>query len=149
MRGSSFCASGARYPAHFLLVRNMAFVEYNPNPYGKKVGDCTIRALAKALGKTWGDIFVGLAFQGFQTGDMMNANSVWGAYLFENGFIQEVVSNTCPDCYTVKDFCEDNPEGTFVLATGSHVVAVEDGNYYDLWDSGDETIAYIWRKEKE
>ena len=29
---------------------------------------------------------------------------------------------------------------------GGHVVAVEDGNYYDIWDSGDEVPTYYWMK---
>ena len=40
------------------------------------------------------------------------------------------------------------PHGTYVLATNNHVVAVVDGNYYDTWDSGDETPIYVWRKEE-
>lgn len=126
----------------------MAFIEYNPNPYGKRVGDCTIRALTKVLDKTWEEVYIDLAFQGFLMGDMMSANNVWGAYLFDNGFIQEVIPNTCPDCYTVDQFCEDYPDGTYVLATGSHAIAVVSGDFYDTWNSGSETPIYVWRKEE-
>lgn len=28
----------------------MSYIYDNPNPYGKKVGDCVIRALSRALG---------------------------------------------------------------------------------------------------
>ena len=55
--------------------------------------------------------------------------------------------NMCPPCYTVKDFCKDHPVGTYILATGSHVVTVVDGNYYDTWDSGTEVPIYYWKKE--
>jgi hypothetical protein len=34
-----------------------------------------------------------------------------------------------------------------MLATGTHVVAVIDGNYYDTWDSGDEVPIALWKKE--
>jgi len=34
-----------------------------------------------------------------------------------------------------------------ILATGTHVIAVGDGNYYDTWDSGQEVPIYYWRKE--
>ena len=79
--------------------------------------------------------------------DMMSSNAVWGAYLYDQGFRRYIIPNTCPDCYSVKDFCEDNPKGEFMLATGTHVIAVEDGNYYDTWDSGDEVPIFYWRKE--
>lgn len=31
----------------------MGFSYFNPNPEGKQVGDCTVRAIAKATGKSW------------------------------------------------------------------------------------------------
>ncbi len=125
----------------------MAFVEYNPNPLGKRVGDCVIRAITKVIDISWEQAYIELSFQGFIMGDVLTANNVWGAYLFDKGFVQDVIPNTCPDCYTVEQFCEDYPKGTYVLATGSHVVAVVNGNYYDTWPSGDETPIYVWKRE--
>lgn len=79
--------------------------------------------------------------------DMPSSNEVWGAYLKSIGYKKYVIPNTCPDCYTVRDFCNDNPTGRFLLATGSHVIAVIDGDYYDTWDSGDEVPVYYFTKE--
>ena len=126
----------------------MAYVEYNPHPEGKRIDDCTIRALTKVLDKSWEEMHVVLAVQSFAIHRMQDSKDTWGTYLFNQGFVQEVVPNTCPDCYTIEQFCEDHPHGTYVLATNNHVVAVVDGNYYDTWDSGDETPIYVWRKEK-
>ena len=42
----------------------------------------------------------------------------------------------------------DNPEGKYLLATGTHVVTVIDGDYYDTWDSGDEIPIYYFTKEE-
>lgn len=53
-----------------------------------------------------------------------------------------------PDCYNVKDFAQDHPKGRYVVGTGTHVIAVIDGNYYDTWDSGEEIPVYYWEKEK-
>ena len=88
-----------------------------------------------------------IALQGYMMKDMPSANSVWGAYLQENGYKRKLLPDTCPSCYTVIDFCNDHPTGTYLLAIGSHVVAVENGNYYDSWDSGDELPIYYWEKE--
>lgn len=125
----------------------MAFIYYNPNPARKAVGDCTVRALTILLNDTWQHIYADLCMQGAFMYDMPNSNSVWGAYLKMNGFRQHSLPYTCPDCYTISDFCKDYPVGHYLVATGTHVVAVIDGNYYDTGDSGNEVPLYYWRKE--
>ncbi len=124
------------------------FVFYNPNPRGIKVGDCVIRGLCKILNIPWDKVYIEIMLKGFEMKDMPSANKVWGSYLRSKGFMRFTISNTCPDCYTVKQFCIDNPVGVFLLGTGEHVVAVKDGKYYDAWDSGDEVPIYYWRKER-
>lgn len=126
----------------------MGYVIYNPNPTRKLVGDCVIRAIAKSLNKDWEDVYLDVAMKGFVMHDMPSSNDVWGTYLSENGFRRYVIPDTCPHCYTVEQFVEDNPDLTGILATGSHVVAVSGGNYYDTWDSGNEIPIYYWRKER-
>lgn len=59
-----------------------------------------------------------------------------------------VIPNSCPDCYTVSDFTVDFPKGKYLLGTGSHVVTVADGNYFDTWDSGNEVPIYFFTKER-
>ena len=125
----------------------MAFSMFNPNPRNVRVGDCVIRAISIATGKPWYDVYADLAAYGFMLCDMPSSNAVWGQYLKDLGYKRNIVTDTCPiDCYTVRDFCEDNPEGVFILGTGSHVIAVIDGDYYDTWDSGSEVPIYYWRK---
>lgn len=122
------------------------YIFYNPNPKGSNIGDCVIRALTKACDMTWDDVYLDLMLLGFVMKDMPSANHVWGTYLMQNGFQRFALPNTCPDCYSVSDFCNDHPKGTYVLATGSHVITIIDGNYYDSWDSGREVPAYLFAK---
>ena len=124
----------------------MAFVFFNPNPAGRFVGDCTIRAICKLTNQDWDTVYVGTSLEGFLKKDMPSGNATWGAYLRRHGYIREIVPNTCPDCYTVKDFCVDHPRGRYMLALDQHVVAVVDGDYYDTWDSGNEIPIYYWVK---
>lgn len=124
------------------------WAEYNPNPISRKVGDCAVRALAKALDTDWETAYAMAALNGFSMGDMPSSDAVWGAVLRQNGFYKATIPNTCPDCYTAEDFCQDNPKGTFVLGFGGHVATVKDGVLYDSWDSSKETPIYFWfRKE--
>lgn len=129
-------------------LRSMSYAYYNPNPAGRSVGDCSVRALAKALGQTWEETYAGLVLEGFIRGDLPNADSVWGPYLRKHGFIRYLLPDACPDCYTVADFAADHPWGTFILSMpGRHVLCVQDGQWHDSWDSGMEVPAYYWTKE--
>lgn len=124
------------------------WVQYNSNPVGRRVGDCAVRAIAKALDISWEDAYAKIIVNGFRMGDMPSADSVWGAVLRQNGFYKKAIPNTCPDCYTAADFCEDHPKGTYVLGFGGHTAAVVDGDIYDAWDSSNEIPIYVWfRKE--
>ncbi len=119
---------------------------FNPNPEGRRVGDCSVRAIAKALNTSWEQAYILTSTKGYEMGDMPSSNSVWGAVLKDHGFYRASIPNYCSECYTVQDFCADNPIGTFVLGTGTHVVCVQDGDYFDAWDSGRETPQYVWYK---
>lgn len=123
------------------------YIHYNPNPVGRKTTDCVIRAIAKAFGYDWDTAFDEITEQARDLYDMPDANHVWGLYLERNGFVKRAIPYTCPDCYTVRDFCRDHPLGLYVIGTGKHVVTAVDGDYYDTWDSGDEVPAYFfWRR---
>lgn len=122
------------------------YIFYNPNPEGKSTGDCVIRALTKALNKSWEQVYVELCLQGYILGDMPSSNSVWSSYLKHNGFKKHLIPDTCPDCYTIIDFTKDFNKGIFLLGTGEHAVTVIDGNYYDSWDSGREIPIYYFSK---
>jgi hypothetical protein len=96
---------------------------------------------------TWREAFDAVTDICREEYDMPSSDVMWGKFLSRRGYTKHIIPDTCPDCYTVNQFCLDNPDLTGILATGTHVIAVCDGNYFDTWDSGDEIPIYYWRKE--
>jgi hypothetical protein len=124
------------------------YIYYNSNPDYLLTNDCTVRAVSKVLDMSWQEVYVGVCVEGGFMHMMPSTNAVWNSYLEKFGFKRYPVSNTCPNCYTIRDFCKDNPYGKYLVATDEHVVAVVDGNYYDTGDCGYETVIYYWKETK-
>ena len=117
----------------------------NPNP--KKhmtASDCVVRAIAICLNLGWYEIFDRLYSVARNDCNMPSDNRVWGHFLYLCGF-EPIPLPECPECITLKEFCQRYYKGKYVVGTGSHAVAVMDGNYYDTFDSGNEILSYFWR----
>ena len=122
------------------------WVYYNPNPTGRNVGDCAVRAISKAFDIDWEEAYDLISDAARLMGDMPSADSVWGAVLRQHGFYRRVIPNSCPNCYTAEDFCIDHPYGTYVLGFGGHVATIKDGRLFDSWNSIKEIPQYYWEE---
>lgn len=116
---------------------------FNPNPCGRAVGDCAVRAIAAAFDVSWEEAFDTITKNAKQMCDMPSSDSVWGALLRQFGFEREMVQG-----YTVSEFANDHPRGVYVLGLGGHVVTVVDGDWLDSWDSGNCEVIYVWKRER-
>jgi len=123
------------------------YIKTNPNPANNLVGDCVIRAISILTNKSWDFVFDDLCDFAHSMYDMPSSNAVWGAYLLEHGYERKIIPDTCPLCYSVIQFCNEHPRGRYLLATGTHVVTIIDGDYFDTWDSGDEIPIYYFTRE--
>ena len=121
------------------------WVRCNPNPVGKETGDCVIRAIAIATDQSWRETYRDLCRLGEIMGDLPNSNAVWGMYLKKKGGRQFLLPESCPDCITVRAFCERYQDGVYVIGTGEHAVACIGGDWYDSWDSGAAVPTYFWK----
>lgn len=127
----------------------MRWIDWNPNPVQRRVGDCAVRAVAAALNVDWETAFGLLAVNAFQMGDMPSSDSVWGSVLRQHGFYRESIPDECPDCYTAEDFAHDHPRGIYVLGFGGHVATVRDGWLMDSWDSSQLAPQFYWYRKEE
>lgn len=117
---------------------------YNPNPAGRNVGDCAVRAVAAALRVDWEDAFRLLAQAAFDMANMPDRLEVISAVLRKAGFYRSVISNGCPERYTAEDFCREYPRGVYVLDFGAHVATVRDGVIWDSSDVSQEIPSFFW-----
>ena len=124
------------------------YVFENPNGAANRVEDCTVRAFSILTGQDWQKVYWQLCVLGSQMWTMPNDKAVYKAFLLRNGYRAKSLPDTCPDCYTVEDFCRDHPKGRYLLTTGSHAVAVIDGSHFDTFDSSQEYPVYYWQKEE-
>ena len=125
----------------------MPWLPYNPNPDGITTGDCTIRAICAVTGLDWKTAHTAVCELARDMSDMPSTNRVWWAFLRAIGFRQFHLIDTCPACYTVRDFALDHPHGKYILGPHEHAVAVVDGWYMDSWDSGSTVPTYYFEEE--
>lgn len=122
------------------------WVYFNPSPAGRNVGDCAVRAVAKALNVDWETAYAMITSAGYLMNDMPSSNAVWGSVLRRHGFMRSALPMTCPDCYTAEDFAKDHPRGTYVLGFGNHTATIKDGQLFDSYDSSQMIPQYYWEK---
>lgn len=120
----------------------------NPNPCRQEEPDCVIRAIAIATDRSWRRVHWDLCMMSHDKCTMPSVNWLWGLYLSKHGFERFLLPDSCPECISVREFARRYPEGTYVIGTGSHAVCVINGNWYDAWDSAEETPTYFYRKKE-
>jgi hypothetical protein len=110
-------------------------------------GDCQVRALSIATGLRYADAW-DLLYQ--LQGRHRSAGFALDRYLDHDPEPLGVL-RTLPfpavkgeRRMTVRRFCIEYPEGNFILAVAHHIVGVEDGFYYDAWDSGGKCVYKAW-----
>lgn len=119
---------------------------YQPNDKDLKdeFGDCTIRALSKALGVTWleaYDLTVPLCREYQVSGVFACPSYIERNIISRLGFTYTGVSNKKGTKRpTVDSFAKEHPAGEYILNVANHEVACVDGKYYDTWDCGEKSL---------
>ena len=127
----------------------MPWEMYEPNPERTGAIDCATRAISKALDISWEKAYAMLSVNGFLMGNDPAGDEIWGSVLRQHGFRRRLVPDTCPDCYTVAEFAEDHPEGTYVVKSDNHVATIVNGTLFDSWPSGQKVVIYYWTNRKD
>lgn len=122
------------------------FVYYQPNKMDVKdeYGDCTVRALSKALNCSWLEAFEEMIpiCRREQATNIFDVPAKKRADLLTMlGFTYTGISTKeGTKRPTVDSFAKEHKTGTYIVNVAHHVVAVVDGKYFDTWDSGQKSL---------
>lgn len=133
-----------------LLKGDTRWKEFNPNPKGKNVNDCSIRAYCAANDMKWDEAFDLACKVAKEEKDIINAGKVCHKILTEHlGWTlnEESKKVKTKDRITVQEFALTHNYGTYVLMCRSHAVVVSNGFIYDSWDSGSKKMHYFYERK--
>lgn len=129
---------------------------HNENPSNRKTGDCVIRAIAKAVGRSWDEVLDDLVAVAHKKRYMISSVEGYDIYLKSLGWIKQKQPRKHNNKkYTGKEFCEYlmsfKNRGPVLAHIGGHHLTVfvyeeEDCAYkcYDIWDCTDGCIGNYW-----
>lgn len=125
----------------------MGYKYFQPNKKDlkDKAGDCVVRALAKATGRDWLDVYDDLVNIGRQMQRMPNDNLVYGEYLTGYHFVRKALKKGRKP--TLEQFAREHKKGTYVAHLTTHAVTIIDGTYYDTCDCGEWCVFSYYEKE--
>lgn len=135
-----------------IMEKSKRWVYYQPNKKDLKdrYGDCTIRALSKALNCSWLEAYDKMVpiCREAQTSNIFAAPAAIRNPLVESlGFKYTGISNKRGTKRpTVDSFAKDHPNGTYICNLSNHEVAVVNGKYYDTWDCGQYSLYGYFEK---
>ena len=130
-------------------MRNKYYKYYQPNKKDLKddYGDCVIRAICKATGKDWLEVFDGLIPYAREIQAQTDEKVVYESYLKDKGYEWVgLKAEKGKKRLTPETFCKKYNTGTYILRLSHHIVTVVDGCYYDTWDCGEYCVYGFWAK---
>ena len=119
------------------------FRYYNANPLGRRVNDCTVRAISLATERSWDETYEELSKFAQAQAIMLDETAYIDEYL-ERKF-KKICG--CKDNVkiTVGDFVEKNPVGTYLITMNGHITCCIDGCIYDTFNPKDRVIWGIYK----
>jgi len=124
------------------------YIKEDLNPKGNYTSDYVIRAIAKATGKSWEEVFKGLYEIAYRKRSMLTDKDVWEEYLKELGFVYRklpkiVTGGSRPK---VSSFAESLGKGTYILVIANQLTTVIDTFYSEIWECGEKAVYGYWEK---
>lgn len=116
---------------------------YNANPRGRRVNDCTVRAISLATGMTWDAAFKELSE--FARAQAIMPDDVIYIDEYLDRHFKLSYSSKNDHRITVGEFAKQNPYGTYLITMRGHITCCKDGVIYDTFDP---SSYYVWEAFK-
>lgn len=128
----------------------MEIIKENMNPKDRRIGDCVIRALARATGYTWDETLDKLVAISHKVKDMPNSKRVYEKFLVQEGWIKQKMPRR-PDNtrYTVREFLDEiaGPNELYaVISVANHLTYAENDTLIDTWDCSRKSVGNFWTR---
>lgn len=124
------------------------YIKENTNPKGHLSSDYEIRALSKATGKSWEEVFKGLYEIAYRNRSMLDEKKVLDEYVRSVGFVYRKLpkveaGGSRPK---VSSFAKQLGKGTYLLIIANQITVAINGNYYEVWNCGNKAVYGYWEK---
>jgi len=147
--------------------QNTEYFHYvNVNPYKRKTTDCVVRAITialyshcidndmdweKLMRDGWIVILQSLTEHTIKTGYMYDDKDGFASFLETyHGFKKQKQPRHADGTkYTVREFIDEHPKGTYLLNMPSHLTVVVDGKAYDTWNvtKSQRRVGNYWTRD--
>lgn len=124
------------------------FKFFNANPKNKITDDCVIRAISVGTGIPYEETLRNLFEVQLKTGYMINDDKCYSKYLEKLGYVKMNEPRKHDNTkMSVIEFIQYRRHKNCIAHVGSHhIVAIKDGQVYDIWNSSHQTMHVYWVK---
>lgn len=120
----------------------MGYQYHNANPLGRKVNDCTVRAISLATNLSWDEAYDWLSSYAKSQAIMMDEVEYIDQFLDDN--FTKLCGCKDQVKVTVEQFIKSHPYGTYLITMNGHITCCIDGTIYDTFDPRDRIIWGIY-----
>lgn len=128
------------------------YIKENVNPKGRKTGDCSTRAITKALKIPYNKALYEQCESSVKLSYGLTDTETMDDILTKYGFTKANIGRISKGQKRPKvtDIANETKSGKFSIAVCSlagHFTVCENGNVYDIWDCSDKTVYTYWYKQ--
>jgi hypothetical protein len=124
----------------------MKYQFFNANPLGRRVNDCTVRAISLATKRSWDETYEQLSKYAQAQGILLDEVLYIDEYLNER--YPKIFSKRRGTDLTVEEFVDNHPKGVFLITMNGHITCCVDGCIYDTFNPKDRLVWDVYIVDK-